>query len=1120
MGDVAVGCPKIWTADRIFSVLDGIVRDIDSMTIKALEGLDPNEANQAIIEAIQTSVDIQAKFDQSVAINNKAALENFNATHQSQLTDFKSFEANVQVLKSQRDTLTQKLIDAQTDEQEQIKAGANPNPTPATDQTTWSEADKKLNRTHNLAAAYSTQLDAINTKLNATPPTLGTPGTTAVSGVEAPGAKTAGALTLPPELIAAMKDKLANPKFPPTVQMDNVIDLLHERIAREFASMYDDLMRRSAQYDIYLVQFDVSLLPLRTAKDRNVRLKFNFSPTSDSECSIRAYDLYPNAAAYNIFRGFSKTTHFGLTGIAQTVFGFGIAATYQRDHTTLQSGLSQSLYATSFGAGLSEFGWEFAPNPNDNIIAPGPRLVYAIFMVNKGQSNPKNCAEIPLSSTIDVTWIPRDRQYSGWAWAPSESPTVTSEFDFKLPEQAASVKVDHVSYLPHLSYQQVSEDGQGNVPPVAEPAATDFVSIQARLGQKVDPGMIITANDSLLRRVRDERGRGLVRQSANAPPFVLAGSQTEQTSVANSRFGLLESDTVGPDTWYLTDSYTVIMNISKATAGTDRFPVIRFVNPSSTGDELTELSKKSGEVRVGDWRFMQPAGIPSTAFLPLFSKTYKSGQIKVYVEDVVDDPNDPDKGYPKSIRIVSQPVVNSKLAYLHDAAQVVLEAGIADGRERWVRDEQQSEYRKLLPNWALDCEQSRGELVCDMPLKWMRIVCEAPQTPEGDRTIKELSKTYDKSTNSIRTKLLRECFEDLKIWVNQPPFEARPGLHADDDLQPSCSPDVFIADAIPDAKYKVAEGLTGLWTAELGVRNISPLTTYQIRECEPVRSQSRTNDFREPICTVAVGPGQVGRDHKCVGKCRLNISGSYANLDALFPGTLTLVSTATVVSNNCVDIVDKPITIPPLQPQLLPGNLKVLATPKVVFIQGERLDSVVEVHLQKGEKADISISGKNLNRSARLLSFELPTKPAGTYSIVLAVGNPANPLPVPAVGNDQKPLTLTIAEPEKPAQNPSSSKPTLELKLDESVTSGLAVKVTVTARDAKGGTDTKFTGKVKFESSDKKATIPDETTFTVGEKGNNGVKDDFKVTFNTPGKQTLTVTSGSMQSKPASTIVK
>ena len=330
MGGVAVGCPKIWTSDRIFSVLDGIVRDIDSMTIKALEGLDPNQANQALVDILQTSVDIQAKYDQSVQLNNRAALDKFNTVHPAQLADYKNYEAYKQTLLTQQLAINQKLTETRVKEAELIAAGANPTPT-STDPTKLSPEDNELKKTKDLEAAYVNQLKDINTQLAQSAPTIDTLQTGTVSGVEPPSSKTSTMPTLPPGLVSALTDQLKAPSFPPTVQMDNVIDLLHERIAREFAAMYDDLLRNTELYDIYLAQFDVSLLPSRNSKDRNIRLTLDFS--SSLGCSVRSYDLYPNAAAYNIFRGFQKTTHLGITGMAQTIFGFGLAATYQRDHT-------------------------------------------------------------------------------------------------------------------------------------------------------------------------------------------------------------------------------------------------------------------------------------------------------------------------------------------------------------------------------------------------------------------------------------------------------------------------------------------------------------------------------------------------------------------------------------------------------------------------------------------------------------------------------------------------------------------------------------------------------------------------------------------------------------------
>ena len=46
-GTITIGCPKLWVSDRIFTVLDGMLRDVDSINLKSLQGLDPNSVTGA-----------------------------------------------------------------------------------------------------------------------------------------------------------------------------------------------------------------------------------------------------------------------------------------------------------------------------------------------------------------------------------------------------------------------------------------------------------------------------------------------------------------------------------------------------------------------------------------------------------------------------------------------------------------------------------------------------------------------------------------------------------------------------------------------------------------------------------------------------------------------------------------------------------------------------------------------------------------------------------------------------------------------------------------------------------------------------------------------------------------
>ncbi len=63
-GRVTVGKPKIWKFDRIYSTLDGLLRDIDAVQLASLTALDASQANQTMLDFLDTSFNVNAGFNQ------------------------------------------------------------------------------------------------------------------------------------------------------------------------------------------------------------------------------------------------------------------------------------------------------------------------------------------------------------------------------------------------------------------------------------------------------------------------------------------------------------------------------------------------------------------------------------------------------------------------------------------------------------------------------------------------------------------------------------------------------------------------------------------------------------------------------------------------------------------------------------------------------------------------------------------------------------------------------------------------------------------------------------------------------------------------------------------------
>jgi hypothetical protein len=57
-GRVTVGKPKIWKFDRIYSTLDGLLRDIDAVQLASLTALDASKTNQTTLDFLSSSFNV------------------------------------------------------------------------------------------------------------------------------------------------------------------------------------------------------------------------------------------------------------------------------------------------------------------------------------------------------------------------------------------------------------------------------------------------------------------------------------------------------------------------------------------------------------------------------------------------------------------------------------------------------------------------------------------------------------------------------------------------------------------------------------------------------------------------------------------------------------------------------------------------------------------------------------------------------------------------------------------------------------------------------------------------------------------------------------------------------
>jgi hypothetical protein len=137
------------------------------------------------------------------------------------------------------------------------------------------------------------------------------------------------------------------------------------------------------------------------------------------------------------------------------------------------------------------------------------------------------------------------------------------------------------------------------------------------------------------------------------------------------------------------------------------------------------------------------------------------------------------------------------------------------------------------------------------------------------------------------------------------------------------------------------------------------------------------------------------------------------------------------------------------------------------------------------------------------------TGTGGTAEVTLTLGTVVNDYITTATVGAIDPVTLTSTA----TPGPLASY-TIEYA-DFDGTAGVANTITVTAKDANGNTVTNHRGVVAFASTDSGATLPEDYEFTADD---NGVK-TFNVTFKMADDQTITATTGDVESTVEQTVV-
>ena len=417
-GEITVAQPKIYEYERVNTLLDGLLRDVEGVSLSDLTALNPNATNGAAVRFVQSMLEIGAQYNQGAAVSNAIALQNYQATQGITSAQIAANSQYLQQLYQQRQTVTTQLLaEEQQQVQLQTSAAAATGDAATSLQAQATAAGSAVTELQQELTSINSQIAAASTAPAITPPTL-TP-TTGGTPQETANTFSDFLSKLPSGIQQDINSQLQSPSLPATKQLDNFITLLYERLAREVSALQDDIMR-DPQNAAYLVQFDVGLYPSNEAKDRVAKVKFTL------DCGgCKVYSIYPGQSSYNLanYEGASKRNNIFFS--LATLFGFGINADYRRQEDTLRGDLVQSVYMAGFQgvAGQQDFGWYYGAAPFEKLVTPGMRSTFAIITVPRDairsvatcpQDQPPTslCQDgeenVQMPVAVDVSWTRRD----------------------------------------------------------------------------------------------------------------------------------------------------------------------------------------------------------------------------------------------------------------------------------------------------------------------------------------------------------------------------------------------------------------------------------------------------------------------------------------------------------------------------------------------------------------------------------------------------------------------------------------------------------------------------------------------------------------------------------------
>lgn len=671
---ISVGQPKIWRYERVYPLLDGMLRDIEAALVQHLPLLDPNAANQSYLDFLRTFVGVQANYNQGVGIKNEAEVTKTQAAAKQQQID----DEYLSTLRQERVATEKQILTA---EQQQSEAQTKVNST-AIGSPERDAAQKELDGETQVVTNLQTrkkQLDADIGTANQSAPSF----SDSLSGDSAktqPSTLPQFLDTVPESIKNKLFEKMDKSDLPASKQLDNYVTLLNERLAQQLLMIADDASRNG--YELFMMQFDVGLYPSQRTKNKVARVEFQMAANPPSGKHPYAYGLIPGTSAYNIQEYIGRSQNLSVVGMFNLISGLGVRGEYQRQRDQLHTGLVQNVYTSGFENGQAGFGWYHGPAPFEGFVTPGLRTTYALIAVPK--CTPR------LEIIVQKGWQGKKGDLS----IDKSAPAAPYEIDVPTYDGVAcrAAGVDAVGdtglKITRIAYQTKPNPLKSEDP--AKPASVnqDTNTVALVLHNPADSNLTVTVGGKILKRVRDTRGQAVLTNISGV--------------TATPPRGAFETDTFDRDTWILSNSKTLLLNISKDTAGSG-FPVIRLSDSSTEASDITtSLLDPKAEVDINNWRFRSP--MPRSALLPLFlvPACKADDRLQISLDQVFPS---------KKVRVIfdsSKPSVPSPGAgnlandcgtarRLDEATQVVLDMGGATGQ------------------WPLACKQTGNDLICDVP---------------------------------------------------------------------------------------------------------------------------------------------------------------------------------------------------------------------------------------------------------------------------------------------------------------------------------------------------------------------------------------------------------------------